>query len=134
MMNGFFYGQTQGLFLPVFPDLSSARGGVTGKSIIDIYDHYEFLGIGENMGEKVGEEEVFFIIDNAKTHLLFRRGLRRQGIALMEIPAYSQDLNPIENVWCLVKDKLHKHYPELSLIRGDVSVVRKAIEKAMTNG
>ena len=35
----------------------------------------------------------------------------------MKIPAYSVDLNPIENVWSLAKDKLHKHYPELYLIR-----------------
>ena len=47
------------LFLPVFPDLSSARGGVTGMSIIDVYDHYDFLGIWEDIREKVGEEEVF---------------------------------------------------------------------------
>jgi len=33
-----------------------------------------------------------------------------------------------------VKDKLHKHYPELYLMRGDVNVVKKAIEKAITNG
>jgi len=59
MMTGFFYGQTHGLFLPVFPDPSSARGGVTGKSIIDVYDHYDFLGIWEDVREKVGEEEVF---------------------------------------------------------------------------
>jgi len=45
MMTGFFYGQTHGLFLPFFPDPSSARGGVTGKSIIDVYDYYDFLGI-----------------------------------------------------------------------------------------
>jgi len=45
MITGFFYGQTHGLFLHVFPDPSSARGGVTGKAIIDVYDHYDFLGI-----------------------------------------------------------------------------------------
>jgi len=132
MMTGCFYGQTHGLFLPVFPDPSSARGGVTGKSIIDVYDHYDFLGIWENIRENVGEEEVFFIIDNAKTHLPFRRWLRRQGISLLEIPAYSPDLNPIENVWSLVKDKLHKNYPELYLMKGSVNEVKKAIEEAIT--
>jgi len=43
------------------------------------------------------------------------------------------DLNPIENVRSLVKDKLHKHYAELYIMRGDLNVVKKAIEKAMTN-
>ena len=59
MMTGFFYGQTHGLCLPVFPDPSSARGGVTGKSIIDINDYYDFLGIWEDIREQVGEEDVF---------------------------------------------------------------------------
>jgi len=72
MMTGCFYGQTDCLFLPVFPDPSATRGGVTGKSILDVYDDYEFLGIWENIREKVGEEEGFFIIDNAKTHLPFK--------------------------------------------------------------
>jgi len=51
----------------------------------------------------------------------------------MEIPAYSPDLNPIENVGSLVKDKLYKHYPELYLMRCEVNVVKKAIEEAITN-
>jgi len=72
-MTGCFYGQTHGLLLPAFPDPSSGGGGVTGKSIIDIYDQYDFLGIWEDIRKDIGEEEVFFIIDNAKTHLPFRR-------------------------------------------------------------
>ena len=77
MITGFFYGQNHGLFLPVFPDPSYAGSGVTGKSIIDVYNHYDFLGIWEDIKEKVGEEEIIFIIDNAKTHLPFLRWLRR---------------------------------------------------------
>jgi transposase len=133
MMTGCFYSQTHGLFWPVFLDHSSARSRVTGKSIIDVYDHYDFLGIWENIREKAGEEEVFFIIDNAKTHLPFMRWLREQEITLMEIPAYSPDLNPIENIWSLVKGKLHKHYPELYLMKGDVNMVKKAIVEAITH-
>jgi len=51
----------------------------------------------------------------------------------MEIPAYSPDRNPIENVCSLMKCTLQKHYPELYLMRGDVNVVKKAIEMAITN-
>jgi len=100
---------------------------------MDVYDHYHFLGIWEDIREKVGEEEVFFIIDYAKTHLPFRRWLRGQGIALMEIPASSPDLNLIKKISSLVKDKLHKNYPELYLMSGDVNVVKKAIEEAITH-
>ena len=32
-----------------------------------------------------------------------------------------------------MKENLHKHYPELYLMRGDVNVVKKAIEEAIPN-
>jgi len=32
-----------------------------------------------------------------------------------------------------VKDKLHKNYPELYLMKGPVDVVKKAIEEAITD-
>ena len=51
----------------------------------------------------------------------------------MEIPAYLPDLNPIENVWALVKNKLQKHYPELYLMKGSDSEVKNVIEEAITH-
>jgi len=51
----------------------------------------------------------------------------------MEIPAYSPDLNPIENVRALVKDKLQKHYPELYLMKGSGSEVKNVIEEAISH-
>jgi len=133
IMTGSFYSQTHGLFLPVLPDPSSAGGGVTGKSIIDVSDQYDFSGIWENIRKHLREEEIFFIIDNAKTHLPFKRWLRRQGVTIINIPAYSPDLNPIENVWALVKDKLQKHYPELFLMKGSGSEVKNVIEEAINH-
>jgi len=132
MMTGFIYGQTQGLFLRVLLDPSSAKGRVTRKSIIDVYEHYDFLEIWEAIRKKVRDEEVFFIIDNAKTHLSIRRWLRGQGIPLLEIPACLPDLNPIEYVWSLVNDKVDKNYPELYLMKGALDVVKKAIEKSIS--
>jgi len=73
MMTGFFYGQKYGCFLPVFSHHSSAGGGVTGKSIIEVYDQYDFVDIWEDIKKESGEEEVLLIIDNAKTHLPFMR-------------------------------------------------------------
>ncbi|RPA89701.1 hypothetical protein L873DRAFT_1720734, partial [Choiromyces venosus 120613-1] len=108
MMTGLFHGQRHHLFLPAFPDPSSAGDGVTGKSIIDVYDYYNFVKIWEDIKGQLGEEEVFLIIDIAKTHLPFMRWLRKHGITLLEIPTYSLDLNPIENIWSLIKDKLSK--------------------------
>ncbi|RPA91581.1 hypothetical protein L873DRAFT_1868353 [Choiromyces venosus 120613-1] len=105
---------------------------VTGKSIIDIYDHYDFVRIWEDIKRELGEEEVFLIIDNAKTHLPFIRWLRKHRITLLEIPPYSLDFNPIGNIWSLIKDKLSKQYPELYLMKGPEDMVKKAIEEAIT--
>ena len=49
----------------------------------------------------------------------------------MEIPPYSPDLNPIEHVWALVKDKLQKHYPELYLMKGSDNEIKEAIQEAI---
>jgi len=73
------------------------------------------------------------IIDNAKTHLPFMRWLREHEITLLEIPPYSPDRNPIENIWSLIKDKLSKHYPDLRLMKGSEHVVKKTIPKAITH-
>ncbi|RPA90349.1 hypothetical protein L873DRAFT_1795543 [Choiromyces venosus 120613-1] len=132
MMNGFFHGQRYGLFLPVFLDPSSTSSGVTGKSIIDVYDYYDFIMIWEDIKRELGEEEVFLIIDNAKTHLSFMRKLREHRVTLLEIPQYLTDLNPIENFRSLIKDKLPKQYPELHLMKGPEDMVKKAIEEAIT--
>jgi len=51
----------------------------------------------------------------------------------MEIPAYSPNLNLIENVWALVKDELQNHYPKLYLMKGSDSVFEKVIEKSITH-
>ncbi|RPA92425.1 hypothetical protein L873DRAFT_1709915, partial [Choiromyces venosus 120613-1] len=53
-------------------------------------------------------------------------------INLLEIPSYSLNLNPIENIWSLIKDKLCKQYPELYLMKGLDDMVKKAIEEAIT--
>ena len=48
----------------------------------------------------------------------------RNRIPLFEHPAYSADLNPIENVWALLKDRLGKR-PITSL---GVGASKKALE------
>ncbi|RPA89843.1 hypothetical protein L873DRAFT_1822105, partial [Choiromyces venosus 120613-1] len=59
--------------------------------------------------------------------------LREHGIILLEIPPYLPDLNPIENLWSLIKDMLSKHYPNLHLMKGPEHVVKKTIEEAITH-
>lgn len=34
----------------------------------------------------------------------------------MDHPPYSPDLNPIENVWKLLKGEINKRYPDLAML------------------
>jgi transposase len=45
--------------------------------------------------------------------LIVRDILREMGIRVIEWLPYSPDLNPIENLWALMKAKLYRLYPEL---------------------
>src|SRR5437868_9158318 len=98
MITTFFYGQKSGLFLPGFPDPNSTARGVTSKSIIQVHDQYSFLDVWEEIKAEMEGEEIFLIIDNARTHLFFIKWLRSKGVTLKEIPPYSPDLNPIEHI------------------------------------
>ncbi|RPA98408.1 hypothetical protein L873DRAFT_1688141 [Choiromyces venosus 120613-1] len=58
------------------------------------------------------------------------RWLRKHEITLLEIPTYLPDINPIENVRSLIKNKLSKQYPRLHLMKGPENIVKKAIKEA----
>ncbi len=76
--------------------------------------------------------------DNASTHTtgLVQAWLvvwaRENGVTLVDLPPYSPDLNPIENVWKLLKEKICEKYPELAgLPKNQASMhllIRAAVE------
>ena len=44
---------------------------------------------------------------------IVKEALAELGIRLMNWPSYSPDLNPIENLWALMKAEIYRLYPEL---------------------
>lgn len=92
-------------------DPSAKRGGVTSRQILEC--------LQENL-PTIAEPGYFFIQDNAPTHKakIVQEWLTEwasdHGVNLVAWPPYSPDLNPIENLWKLLKEKIIKLYPELS--------------------
>lgn len=88
MMVGAFMGGRYGFFQPVYKDSESIGGGVTGRSIIRVFEPF-LLPIWQQMVEESNGEPLYFIIDNAKTHLPVKRWLIENGVVLGYLPRYS---------------------------------------------
>jgi transposase len=57
-----------------------------------------------------------FMHDNASVHTarIIKALLEELGVDLMVLPPYSPDLNPIENLWALMKAEIYRLYLELT--------------------
>jgi len=110
--------------VPMEGDSDSRRGGVTAKVYKDILDEYlpPILGIG-----------AIFMQDNAPIHTarIIRDWLIENGVKVMVWPKRSPDLNPIENLWALLKAQIYKTYPELLKLRNTEATLRQLIRCAI---
>jgi transposase len=63
----------------------------------------------------ISNQDGIFQHDNAPTHTasVVQRALADIDIEVMEWPPYSPDLNPIENLWALLKAKIYELRPDL---------------------
>ena len=109
--------------VPLDGDPEAARHGVTGRVIVDLYR--AFLPTILRPGD-------IFMHDNASVHTagIVRELLTSLGVQVMIWPPYSPDLNPIENLWGLMKAEIYKLYPELEQADDTEDTLTNLIEAA----
>src|SRR5579862_5082684 len=77
-----------------------------------------------------GATNVAFQQDNAPPHASkITRGwlqevLEERGVMLIDWPANSPDMSPIENLWARLKLELHRRYPDTAIIRGGPDAIK----------
>lgn len=93
--------------IPLYGDPNAQRKGITKEVIYTLY-----RGILPTL---LANEDAIFQHDNAPTHTAYivQELLRELGVNVMDWPPYSPDLNPIENLWALLKADILRLRPWL---------------------
>lgn len=87
-------------------DPDSARGGVTGRV---------YLALIQEILPAFYDTDDTFMQDGAPIHRseIVMEWLDAEGIPVLDWPPYSPDLNPIENVWKVLKERIRKEVDAL---------------------
>jgi transposase len=95
---------------PMLGDPESPRGGVTARRVLECL---------QEQLPTICEPGSVFIQDNAPTHTakIVQEWLvewaAENGVVLVDWPPFSPDLNAIENLWKILKERICTNYPEL---------------------
>ena len=93
-------------------DLCFLKSSVNAAVYQDILEHF-MLPAAEQL---FGDNEFIFQQDLAPAHSAksTQKWFENSQLQVLDWPANSPDLNPIENLWAIVKKKLNKHHPNTS--------------------
>lgn len=112
---------------PLTGDPESPRGGVTSRRILECL---------QEQLPTIAEPGLYFAQDNASTHTAsivqswLRDWVQDNGVTMVDWLPYSPDLNPIENLWKLLKEGIIKDYPGLSTMPKNNSTLQRLCEAA----
>src|SRR5579859_4894306 len=78
--------------------------------------------------------DIIFQQDNAKVHKSkltgkwLKNSATQNGFSIMEWPAYSPDMNPIEELWAHLKAELHRRYPDMKSLQGTQATIKQKLQ------
>jgi len=84
-----------------------------------------------------GITDIVFQQDNAKVHTSklttswLTDSATQNEFLTMEWPAYSPDMNPIEELWAHLKMELHRRYPDTKSLKGSSDAIRQKIQERL---